>query len=420
MDPKGVILIIDDEVDVVKVLTNRLTKAGYDVASAKDGFEGLARAKEVLPDVILLDVMMPGLDGMEVKLKLNEDDRFPEIPVIFLTAKGELSDKVAGLQLGADDYVTKPFEFEELLARIESVIGRRRHYEKIAVTDSLTGLSNAHVFKKELRTFFNLARRYKRLFSLAVIDIDGFKKINDTYGHKTGDLVLKMIAQILKQVFRESDILVRYGGDEFVVLLAETTEEQAEAAVDRLRKKMSDAKIIMEETARTIPFSVSVGFATYHKDLPDESKIFELADQRMYQEKESKQRVKSDKKVVLLIDDEEDIRKTVSFRLKKAGFEVFTAENGEGGLNEAKRLRPGVIILDLMLPALPGEEVCKAIREDEDERFSMTPIIMLTAKSSDVDRIVGKVIGANCYMTKPFEIEDLIANIKKVSSPSVD
>lgn len=417
MDRKGVILIIDDEKDIVKVLKKRLSDAGYEVVSAKDGFAGLAKAKEFLPDLILLDVMMPGLDGLQVKVKLSEDETAPDVPVIFLTAKGKVPDKVAGLRLGADDYVTKPFDFEELLARIESVIGRRKYYAEIALTDPLTGLSSPRAFKKQLQIFFNLARRNKRLFSLIVIDVDGFKKINDTYGHKTGDEVLKMVAQCLRQVFREADILVRYGGDEFVILLPEATETQTQIVMDRLRGKMRGAKVVLKKNTQEIPFSVSMGSAVYSDDLPDEGRLFEMADQRMYQDKRSKQGVKKEKKVVLLIEDEEGIRKTVSFRLKQAGFDTVVAEKAKKGLEEARRLKPDLIILDLMLPDLPGEEICKAIREDEnDERFAKTPIIMLTAKSGDVDRIVGKVIGANCYMTKPFQIEELIANIQKFSS----
>ncbi|MDD5216486.1 MAG: response regulator [Candidatus Omnitrophica bacterium] len=117
---------------------------------------------------------------------------------------------------------------------------------------------------------------------------------------------------------------------------------------------------------------------------------------------------------ILIIEDELDITKLLSFRLRKIGFEVLTAHDGEAGLREAREKRPDLIILDLMLPELSGEEVCKAIRECDDEIFSQTPIIMVTAKIGEVDRIIGKVIGANSYITKPFDIEKLVEEIHKI------
>lgn len=119
-------------------------------------------------------------------------------------------------------------------------------------------------------------------------------------------------------------------------------------------------------------------------------------------------------KKILVIEDETDIITILSFRLKKAGFEILTARDGKHGLALAREHRPDLIVLDLMLPELPGEEVCKAIRENEDDEFSKTPIIMVTAKIADVDRIIGKSLGANAYITKPFEVEDLVQEINKI------
>ena len=123
-----------------------------------------------------------------------------------------------------------------------------------------------------------------------------------------------------------------------------------------------------------------------------------------------------DSKKVLVIDDEIDIITLISFRLKKEGFQLLTAQDGQSGLQIAQKEKPDLIILDLTLPELPGEEVCKAIREDTDETFSQTPIIMVTAKMGDVDRIIGKSIGANCYITKPFDMDHLLVEINKLLS----
>lgn len=119
-------------------------------------------------------------------------------------------------------------------------------------------------------------------------------------------------------------------------------------------------------------------------------------------------------KTVLIIEDETDIMRLLEFRLKKLGFQVATAKNGDLGLKKARALRPHLVVMDLMLPELPGEEICKAIREDDDEEFCTTPIIMVTAKNTDVDRVLGKSIGANSYITKPFDIEFLVKEIQRV------
>lgn len=412
------ILIVDDEPDLLKVLAKKLGGFGYEVALAQNGREALDQARKILPDLILLDIMMPGMDGREVKMKLSQDESTRDIPVIFLTAKTTTADKVEGLYLGAEDFVTKPYDIEELNARIEKAIRRKRQFEIAALTDPLTGLANSRFFKKELHTFFRLGQRYDRCFCLALMDVDDFKKINDVHGHKTGDSVLRALAAVMREIFRESDILARYGGDEFVVLLSETTEEQARPVMNRLKEMLGQRKMTAEGTGQPVPFTVSIGLAAFRKGFSHEDEIFALADQRMYGDKNMKRTSARDKKSVLIVDDEEDIRKSVVFRLRKTGFEVFAADDGEAGLAQAKKFRPDLIILDLMLPKLTGEEVCKAVREDDDPVFSKTPIVMVTAKNTDVDRIVGKVIGANRYLTKPYEWKDLVQNINDLIGAS--
>jgi len=288
MMKKGKILVVDDEPDISAILAKRLTDAGFEVSVISDPTSVLEQTKNLMPDLILLDIMMPGMTGIEVKKQLNEEKVTAEIPVIFLTAKATAEDVVKGFHLRADDYIPKPFEMPELLVRIEAVISRRRYFEEIAMKDAMTGLQNVRVFKSKLQLFFDIAQRYGRVFSVAVLDIDDFKKINDTLGHSAGDRILKEFSRMMTLIFRRPDVLVRYGGDEFVILLPESNESQAAIAIERLRKSLEGKLFEVDDEGNKIPMAFSVGIATYHGDLKGATELFEQADRKMYAEKLSK------------------------------------------------------------------------------------------------------------------------------------
>jgi len=306
MPEVSTILIVDDEADIVSVLQKRLVDTGYEVMVASDGQEALENINQKKPDLILLDIMMPRLDGMGLKQKLNEREELSDIPIIFLTAKTTSEGKLQGLRLMVDDYITKPFEPEELLARIENTLTKRRHYEFISMRDSLTGLFNLSYFKKQLDMMFRLSKRHtSRVFSIAVLDVDHFKSINDTFGHLAGNAVLKKIAECLNEVSRKSDVVTRYGGDEFAVLLHETEEEGAKKVFERFKQKIQSqswpfakGRESLLAARRSGPGSapsspggesvavvVSVGIATYEDRFKDEDELFKEADQKMYEEK---------------------------------------------------------------------------------------------------------------------------------------
>lgn len=271
------ILVVDDEPDILMVTSKRLEVSGYEVMTARNYAEALDSARKKTPDLILLDVMMPGIDGFEVKERFNKDASLADIPVIFLTAREAMQDKMKGFKLGIDDYITKPYDPRELLARVDSALKRREHYVEISMTDGLTGLYNIHFFKKQIKEFFAIAKRYKQVFSLALIDVDGLKKTNDTCGHIAGDRVLKNLSAAAKKVLREADIITRYGGDEFAVILPNVNESQAKTAMERLKSEIGS------ET-----FSISVGIAEYKDSFKSEDELFALADAMMYDDKRIK------------------------------------------------------------------------------------------------------------------------------------
>jgi two-component system cell cycle response regulator len=285
MERKKKIYIVDDEKDIVFLLSKRLVVAGYEVDNSYDGNGLVGKIKAAKPDLIILDVMLPGLDGFEIKKQLNEDTETASIPVIFLTAKQSVPDKLEGLYLGGEDYITKPFDHEELLARIQGILKRHQSFEESSMKDALLGIYNVAFFRKEIAIFFDITRRYKTVFSLAIIDMDDFKAINDTYGHLAGDLILRIFCEIAGQNLRKSDLLIRYGGDEFVVIMPETNEAQARAAVQKLKECIENTGFFLEDKKCEISFSISAGIVQCDERSAGPDELFQLADTRLYEDK---------------------------------------------------------------------------------------------------------------------------------------
>lgn len=291
MDKRS-ILIADAEHEFVSELEKNLTAAGYDIHVARDGYSALTKARVMAPDLILLDLMIGGLRGVEVKNRLNLEPATVNIPVIFLTDHASSHDKIQGFNLKAEDVVAKPFlNLPELLARLDSLSTRYRERDQALVTDPLTGLNNLHVFKRTLTQLFNVAHRYKRPFSLAVLDLDKLKPINDTYGHTAGDQAIRAVALCMKRSFRETDILIRYGGDEFVIMFPESGEKEAKEGVERFRANIASLTL-PSGGKEPIKLSTSIGLAAYDDSMHRPMDLFEKADRFMYEEKSSKKSFK--------------------------------------------------------------------------------------------------------------------------------
>ncbi|HEV2911917.1 MAG TPA: diguanylate cyclase [Pyrinomonadaceae bacterium] len=299
-DKSLTILVADDEPINRTLIQRRLERAGYHILAAENGREAVEAALSELPDLIILDVMMPLMDGLEACRLIKENEATRSIPIIFLSARDETDVKVSGLNLGANDYISKPFKAEELLARVEVAIRMKRERDHLrlsaeearahaevaqerAMTDALTGLLNRYGLQRVLAHEYAEARRYTRPLSCLMIDLDNFKTINDTYGHMAGDTALKQVAGILTQVVRRSDLLSRYGGDEFLALLPETDLEGADALAEKVR--LAAASQIFGDGEPSFQLTLSIGAATLFDDESGNDMIVR-ADMALYDAKE--------------------------------------------------------------------------------------------------------------------------------------
>ncbi|NLW85329.1 MAG: diguanylate cyclase [Planctomycetes bacterium] len=279
------ILIVDDSVDARTVAKARLSAEGHEIICAEGGQIGLDLAAKENPDLILLDVDMPGMSGFEVCRKLKSNDELHLIPVIFVSGSGDAGDKVIGLDLGAIDYVTKPFDAFELRARVRAALRTKRLQDILrdkALIDPLTELGNRRAFDERLRLEWSRAARYNLQLALIMADIDHFKDINDQYGHQIGDEVLRRISCRLSACLRECDAIYRYGGEEFGTLLPETSLSGAIELAQRLCAQISAEPLQIGN--QTLKVSASFGAAS-NQDVNDPESLVGAADEQLYEAK---------------------------------------------------------------------------------------------------------------------------------------
>lgn len=260
------VLVVDDEPDTRAALALALDPA-YQVLTAADGLAALEVAREARPDLILLDVMLPRLDGYQVLERLRADAATAEIPVLMVSARRDDADKVRGLDLGAVDYIEKPFSVPELHARVERTVRllqSQSALRELAQTDALTGLANIRAFRVQLERESKRAHRYRTPLTCVMADLDQLKAINDELGHAAGDRAIAAVAAILREQLRETDLGARYGGDEFVVLLPQTEAAEGLIYAERVRTRLAQAHLMVGE--RQVTLGVSFGVACQAPD----------------------------------------------------------------------------------------------------------------------------------------------------------
>lgn len=316
MDPtresRNKILIVDDVPKNIQVAANILQSSGYQMAFAQDGPTALAQIETHRFDLILLDIMMPQMDGYEVCRTIRDNPSNQDIPIIFLTAKDDADSIVKGFELGAMDYLTKPFNGAELRARVrihlelyqskkmiletnerlnKEIVERikvekelersKEEYHRLSIHDSLTGLYNTRYLYEAMETLITESRRKEKPFSLIFMDIDNFKKVVDTHGHLNGSRALAEVAETIRGCITPPAYGVAYGGDEFVIVLPGVDHAQAMEKAHKIRSRMLDS-VYLADIGTGVRLQASFGVSTYPNQASDITDILAKADQAMF------------------------------------------------------------------------------------------------------------------------------------------
>lgn len=288
------VLIAEDDLIAREVLRRRLLRMGYEVHEATNGQEALSSMQKLPVQCLITDWMMPILDGLELVERVRKGDFKQYVYIILLTSRTDVDDMVAGLEAGADDYLVKPFHERELRARLgiaeriinleQSLREARDEMELLATRDALTELYNRRTITEHAASELERARREEKQLAFVLLDVDHFKTVNDRFGHLVGDDALRQIAQVLRESRRQYDWVGRWGGEEFLVILPNTTRQQAYEVAERLRKRIADQHLQVQGKQQNLSASFGIAVAepghTYSLDF-----LLQQADHALYQAK---------------------------------------------------------------------------------------------------------------------------------------
>ncbi|MCL6638912.1 MAG: response regulator [Firmicutes bacterium] len=419
--PRKEILIVDDDAAMVDLLVRELNKRNFGATGAGDA----AGAKKILeryrPDLIILDIVMPGSNGLELLKELRADPRFDWTPIFILSSKSSPTEIIDGIKTGADDYILKPFDVDDLVARIEAKSSRMDKLYGMTVRDPLTGVFSRGYFMERFNEETERFHRQKKVFALIMCDLDFFKNINDQFGHQTGDYVLQKFAAFLARNLRNVDIVGRYGGEEFVILLPDTGAQKAYTVMERLRQEWEKVNLADPNSGVPIRITFSAGISEPGADGDTEKDIIKAADKALYLAKETGRNKTvlaggtgggaPPQHKILVVDDSTVSRVLLTNELKN-NYHVFVAKNGADALNQIEEIRPHLVITDLVMPVMDGIELTKKIRQDPDNKY--IKIIALTSSSQKKVVLEALQAGVDDYIVKPFDLNGLKSRIKRL------
>jgi diguanylate cyclase (GGDEF)-like protein len=463
MHKPPLILVVDDTPTDALLLSKALSKAGYDVVVAYNGDTCLQLAAERKPDFVLLDITMPGRDGLETCRLLKSQPETASIPVVFVTVHSDSEHIVQAFAAGGSDYVTKPLRIDEILARIsvqlrlceaeQNLVERNGQMKKLmdqltetnaelalqARVDTLTQLLNRNTWEQVAEAEHERSIRHKHEYSILMLDVDFFKMLNDSQGHQAGDDSLRSLAGAIASSCRKSDIVGRYGGEEFVVLAPETRYETAIVLAERIRQNIWNLAI-MHPANPAGRVTISIGVAEL--DNGSLTEAIREADKTLYLAKRSGRNIVCGhhvavpsihplageasaiasppataidfdrRAVVLVVEDNATNSRLYRGCLAKEDYRIIEAKDGNAGLAAVTRDPPDVIIMDVLMPEMDGLECTRRIKANP--QTCDIPLIIASACNNAADILAGLKAGADEYLTKPFRTTELTVRVRSM------
>lgn len=425
---KPVVLIVDDETSLLMYLKETLEEEGYQVFVAASHEKALSFFYEIKPDCLILDIQMEGWNGLKTLDQLKENLKRLFIPTIVMSLDNESETRIKAFELAADDFIAKPFNIKELKVRVKRQIDRKRQIESILLMDELTQIFNRKYLEQSFAQLYEEYNRTGNPFCLVMLDIDYFKKVNDTYGHIIGDETLQKFASFVKGQVRMNDVFARFGGEEFTLLLPNTEHEDGEKLVQRILDDFS--KEVFHANDSTFSCTFSAGIVQVEQSEKSIAFWLEKADQALYEAKQTGRNkvVISNKGIkrelqtlkIAVVDDDPIIRSMLSQVLSKISpprhfkIEIKTFYDGLTFLKSEWITDDCyyVVVLDGMMPKMDGLEVLQKLRQERrQDKFT---VMMLTTRKSETDIKRALQLGADDYMTKPFKLVEIESRVQRL------
>jgi diguanylate cyclase (GGDEF)-like protein len=418
------VLAVDDDETVLLAVRNLLDESTVAVETLSEPEDFWAVLGRVQPDLVLLDVDMPRVSGLELCRLVRSDPRHSQLPVVFLSGRVDADTIRQVYAAGGDDFVTKPVLGPELRARVANRLERTRLYRLLAETDPLTGLANRRRLERDLDRLQLLADRHGTDLSLAVVDVDHFKRVNDGYGHAVGDEVLRRLATRLREAFRGEDTVARLGGEEFVVAMLGMRREDA---VERLGEVLETFGGTPQDVdGALVTVGASAGVAEHKRDGVGFEALYRAADAALRVAKASgRGRVLpagalppavTDAVDIAVVEDDEVLAELLRHTLTMAGYRCVVLPDGLQAIDRLTDpldpLRPAAVLLDIDLPGRSGFEVLHALQQAGVT--SRTAVVVVTARSSESEAMRALRAGAADHISKPFSVPLLVQKLRRL------
>ncbi|MBI4916711.1 MAG: response regulator [Acidobacteria bacterium] len=412
------VLVVEDDASLAAHYAGVLASAGIVVQVAPDPLAVLPALADFRPELILMDLYMPTCSGLELAAVIRQLDDYLAVPIVYLSVEQDIRRQMAAIQRGGDDFLTKPIDPAHLVEAVSARLRRFRRLRAMMSRDSLTGLySHTHI-KESLRAEVLRARRHGLPVAFAMIDLDRFKKVNDAHGHLAGDEVLRSVARLLRQRLRKTDLIGRYGGEEFAIVLPEADAAAATRVLDGIREAF--AGLVHRFGGAPVALTLSAGVATYPQ-FADDVALVAAADRALYEAKRAgRDRVVAARPpaadtTVLVVDGEPGVTRLLESILAPTGVRVLVAHNGLAALELVVRERPAYVISDVVLPGLDGFELCRRIKGDA--ALAGIPVALMTvAKSGEKLREGASAFGADVFLDKPLAEDAVLAAASRLAA----